>query len=122
MRALSTAHRMMRHTVAFRPKPPLGISHGREVLAAARVLAPGARVRRFQGVAQVDRHTPVILRFCKEFACGGDSLWYPEHSAHVPFVLERSRLQEEFMGINSEPWTETLAAQPTVAAGSMGHS
>jgi heme-degrading monooxygenase HmoA len=98
---------MIRHTVVFRLKHPVGSPPEREFLAAAQEqLSSVPGVQAFERLRQVSRKNAFRFGFSMEFADQRAYDAYSNHPDHNRFVRERWIPEvEEFLEIDYEPYT-----------------
>jgi hypothetical protein len=80
---------MIRHTVAFRLKHPIGSAEEQDFLTAARELASIPGVERFEQSRQVSGKNPYAFNFSMDFADQAAYDGYNSHPVHVGFVNKR---------------------------------
>lgn len=80
---------MIRHTVAFRLRHPLGSAEETAFLQAALVLADIDGVEKFEQLAQVSPKNDYRFGFSMEFADQAAYDAYNTHPDHVAFVADR---------------------------------
>lgn len=80
---------MIRHTVAFRLRHPLGSPEEAAFLDAALALADVAGVEKFERLAQVSPKNDYRFGFSMEFADQAAFDAYNTHPDHVAFVRDR---------------------------------
>lgn len=80
---------MIRHTVAFRLKHPLGSPEERNFLEAGQQLATIPGVEKFEVLRQVSTQNPYAFGFSMEFADQAAYNDYNQHPLHVAFVQNR---------------------------------
>ena len=95
---------MIRHTVVFRLKHPLGSAAEQDFLAAARQLAAIPGVERFECLRQVSAKNPFTFGLSMELADAEAYRVYNEHPDHVRFVQQRWLPEvAEFLEIDYTP-------------------
>ena len=80
---------MIRHTVAFRLRHPLGSAEEASFLQAALVLADIDGVEKFKQLAQVSPKNDYRFGFSMEFADQAAYDAYNTHPDHVAFVADK---------------------------------
>jgi hypothetical protein len=80
---------MIRHTVQFKLKHPLGSLEERDFLSAALKLTTIPGVTRFEQSRQVSGKNPYAFNFSMEFADEATYDGYNNHPVHVSFVQNR---------------------------------
>jgi hypothetical protein len=80
---------MIRHTVAFRLKHPLGSAPEQSFLREAQVLTRIPGVQRFEAMRQTSSKNAFTFGFSMEFADADAYERYSAHPDHVRFVQER---------------------------------
>ena len=80
---------MIRHTVAFKLKHPVGSAQEQDFLVAARELASIPGVEKFEQLRQVSGKNPYSFHFSMEFADQPAYDGYNSHPVHVRFVEKR---------------------------------
>jgi hypothetical protein len=95
---------MIRHTVVFRLKHPLGSEAERNFLAAAGRLATIPGVERFECLKQVGAKNNYTFGLSMEFADDAAYRAYSQHPDHDRFVQERWLPEvQEFLEIDYTP-------------------
>lgn len=95
---------MIRHTVVFRLKHPLGSTAEDEFLTVAQHLAAIPGVERFECLRQVSTKNAFTFGLSMEFANAEAYRAYNEHPDHVRFVQERWLPEvEQFLEIDYTP-------------------
>ena len=80
---------MIRHTVVFTLKHPLGSAEEKKFLADALILAKIPTVRNFEQLKQVSRKNDYKFGFSMEFDDQAGYDTYDQHPDHVAFVRDR---------------------------------
>jgi len=94
---------MIRHTVIFRLKHPLGSEKELAFLSAADVLATIPGVEKFEKLRQVSTKNDYSFGFSMEFADTAAYRRYNDHPEHTRFVSERWVPEvEKFLEIDYE--------------------
>ena len=95
---------MIRHTVAFRLRHPMGSPQERAFLDAALVFADIPGVERFERFRQVSAKNDYTFGFSMEFADQSAYDGYNGHPDHIAFVEERWNLEvEDFLEVDVTP-------------------
>jgi hypothetical protein len=92
---------MIRHTVVFTLKHPLGSAEEKKFLADALVLTEIPTVQRFERLKQVSAKNGFKFGFSMEFADQAAYDTYNDHPIHVAFVRDRWKTEvADFMEID----------------------
>ena len=84
---------MIRHTVVFTLKHPLGSTEEKKFLADALILAKIPTVRNFEQLKQVSRKNDYKFGFSMEFDDQAGYDTYDQHPDHVAFVRDRWKME-----------------------------
>lgn len=96
---------MIRHTVIFRLKHPLGSEAESDFLQTGQQLSGIPTVRNFESLRQISKKNDYDFGFSMEFDSSEDYHLYNEHPFHVEFVETRWIPEViDFMEIDYEPY------------------
>jgi hypothetical protein len=99
---------MIRHTVVFKLKHPIGSQAELEFLQKAQKLAAIPTVKKFECLRQVSKKNNYDFGFSMEFASVQDYQVYNDHPDHVHFVQTHWIPEvSDFMEIDYEPYHQT---------------